>query len=152
MDEAILRSALKQVKHLTGLHGRWEMISAYPRVILDVAHNADGIREINKQLELMNFEHLHIVTGMVKDKDAEAVLKLLPVHARYYFTKASIPRALDEQVLMEEAKKHGLSGNAFPEVNEALNEAMLQAEHNDLILVCGSVFLIAEVKLPLSRN
>ena len=140
--------ALTQVKKLTGLHGRWEMIHSHPTIILDVAHNEDGIRELNKQLELTNHAQLHVIIGMVKDKDIEKVLMLLPKQARYYFTKAQIPRALSEQLLQQMATQHDLIGTCYEDVNEALVSAMAKAINNDLILVCGSVFLIGEVNLP----
>ncbi|TXT31940.1 MAG: dihydrofolate synthase / folylpolyglutamate synthase [Chitinophagaceae bacterium] len=149
LSNANIHTALQQVKKLTGLHGRWELVHKTPRLILDVGHNVDGIKEIKEQLELSNYKHLHIVIGMVKDKDIQAVLELLPNYASYYFTKAAIPRALDEITLMESAKSFGLKGNSYAEVNEAIKDAMNHAEIDDLILVCGSVFLIAEVNTGL---
>jgi len=83
---------------------------------------------------------------MVKDKDIQAVLQMLPITAKYYFTKASIPRALDEQELLNQAKAFGLKGTSYKEVNSAINAAKENADLSDLILVCGSVFVIAEVK------
>ncbi|NNV55842.1 bifunctional folylpolyglutamate synthase/dihydrofolate synthase [Limnovirga soli] len=134
-----------QTKQLTGLHGRWELINQHPTVILDVAHNVDGIKQITAQLELSNYHALHIVIGMVKDKEIDAVLALLPITAHYYFTKAQIPRALDEITLQEKAASYLLKGNAFADVNTALEAAITQAHKDDLILVCGSVFLVGEV-------
>ena len=119
---------------------------------MDVGHNVDGIKAINEQLELTNYRHLHIVIGMVKDKDIDAVLKLLPTHANYYFTKAQIPRALDEISLLESAMELGLKGQSFIEVNEAIKVAMDNAKIDDLILICGSVFLVAEVNTALFHN
>ncbi|TAH13167.1 MAG: bifunctional folylpolyglutamate synthase/dihydrofolate synthase [Sphingobacteriia bacterium] len=144
--------ALQSVKHLTGLHGRWEIIHHQPTVVMDVGHNADGIRAINQQLELSNYRHLHIVIGMVKDKDITAVLQLLPTHASYYFTKAQIPRAMDEIALQEAAFAYGLKGQSFIEVNDAIKEALFHAAPNDLILICGSVFLVGEVNTKLWSN
>jgi dihydrofolate synthase/folylpolyglutamate synthase len=119
---------------------------------MDVGHNVDGIRAINQQLELSNYQHLHIVFGMVKDKDISAVLQLLPIHASYYFTKATIPRAMDEIALQEAALAFGLNGHSFIEVNQAIKEALSNATPNDLILVCGSVFLVGEVNTKLWSN
>lgn len=141
-------SALKQVKKLTGLHGRWETIHHHPTVILDVAHNEDGMRQVVKQIELSDFRRLHVVIGMVKDKEIDKVLELLPKEADYYFTRAQIPRALHENVLLERAVEAGLSGDAYSDVNAALRAAMSNAEPNDMILVCGSVFIVGEVILP----
>ncbi len=142
-----VQSALKKVKHLTGLHGRWEKIKDDPTVILDVAHNADGMKQIAEQLELLSYRELHIILGMVKDKDVSTILSLLPKTANYYFTKAQIPRALDENDLAAIAKTVNLEGKIFPEVNAALKEALIHAHPDDLILVCGSVFLAGEVTL-----
>jgi dihydrofolate synthase / folylpolyglutamate synthase len=137
--------ALKHVKKLTGLHGRWEVIQHKPRIILDVAHNVDGIKQVLQQLEFETFDRLYIILGMVKDKEVDEVLKLLPHYANYYFTKAQIPRAMDEQELQQKAEVYGLKGKAFPEVNAALKDILTHAKKDDLILICGSVFLVAEV-------
>ena len=137
--------ALKQVKKLTGLHGRWDIIHQYPQVVLDVAHNEDGIRQLVNQIELADYRQLHIVFGMVKDKEIDKVLELLPKEAEYFFTKAQIPRALNENTLHQKAIAKGLRGDAYPEVNTALKSAMAKASKEDLILVCGSVFVVGEV-------
>jgi len=145
-DETI-KLALSKVKKITGLHGRWELIQQQPDIVLDVAHNADGIRQITEQLEISDYHHIHIVIGMVKDKDAEHVLALLPDTATYYFTNAQIPRALAAEELMHKAKKTGLNGTNFPNVNMAIDNAKQHATKNDLILVCGSVFVVGEVNI-----
>jgi dihydrofolate synthase/folylpolyglutamate synthase len=123
------------------------MIQQQPRVILDVGHNVDGIKAINEQLELMNFHHLHLILGMVKDKDISNVLSLLPKQATCYFTQADIPRALPAEQLKALAASAGLQGNSYPNVNKALEQAKVQAKENDLILICGSVFLVGEVNV-----
>jgi dihydrofolate synthase / folylpolyglutamate synthase len=146
ISEMDTQKALSAVKLLTGLHGRWEMIQQQPTVILDVGHNEDGVKAILQQLALCNFDHLHIITGMVKDKDVDTVLPLFPVHASYYFTQASIPRALPADDLMQKAMGHGLTGKAYADVNIALQAAKATATTNDLILVCGSVYLVGEVR------
>ena len=146
-DVATIQKALPQVKRLTGLHGRWEVIHHHPTVILDVGHNVDGMAEIKKQLELSNYHHLHIVIGMVKDKEIDKIVELLPKQATYYFTKAQIPRALDAESLQLKAESYGLKGNSFDEVNKALQNALSHAHKDDMILVCGSVFLVGEVTL-----
>ncbi len=145
IDEPIIQSALRQVKKLTGLHGRWELIHQHPPVILDVAHNEAGMQQVVEQLELADYHELHIVLGMVKDKAVDKVLALLPSSAHYYFTQASIPRALDARELQQQAAAAGLKGKTYPNVNSALKEAKAKAKENDLVLVCGSVFLVAEV-------
>jgi dihydrofolate synthase / folylpolyglutamate synthase len=145
-DEQV-QQALRQVKKLTGLHGRWEVIHDHPVVVLDVGHNEDGIKQITAQLELSDYQHLHIVIGLVKDKEIEKVLSLLPKEATYYFTRAQIPRALPENELAARAQALGLNGHAYDDVNTALQQAMNKATRHDLVLVCGSVFVVGEVKL-----
>lgn len=146
-----IRHGLNNVKHLTALHGRWELIHQHPAVVLDVGHNVDGIRQVIAQLGITNYHSLHIVTGMVKDKDIDKVLALLPKTAHYYFTQAQIPRALPVTELVAKAEILGLKGNAFPDVNAALTHTLAVAHKDDLILVCGSVFLVGEVNRSLFR-
>ncbi|WP_315814334.1 folylpolyglutamate synthase/dihydrofolate synthase family protein [Paraflavitalea speifideaquila] len=142
-----VQEALHQVKALTGLHGRWELIHRHPTVVLDVGHNEDGMRQIVSQIELTNYNHLHIVIGMVKDKEIEKVLQQLPREAAYYFTKAQIPRALPEDQLAAQAATHDLHGQAYGDVNTALKAALYKAHKDDLIIVCGSVFVVGEVAI-----
>lgn len=149
IDDKIINYGLKHTKRLTGLHGRWEIIHTSPTVVMDVAHNVDGIRQLVQQAELTEHHQLHIVIGMVKDKEIEKILALLPKSAVYYFTKAQIPRALPEDELMKIAEKINLEGDVFPEVNEALEFAVQHAHPDDLIIVCGSVFLVGEVNAPI---
>ncbi len=137
-----VQQALKQVKKLTGLHGRWETIHEHPAVVLDVAHNEDGIRQLTRQIELTDHEELLIVFGMVKDKEIDRVLELLPPQASYYFTRAQIPRALPEEELAERAREKGLKGAHYPTVMDALKAAMGHARPKDLVIVCGSVFIV----------
>jgi dihydrofolate synthase/folylpolyglutamate synthase len=145
IDEQSIHTALKQVKKLTGLHGRWDIIQHHPDVVLDVGHNEAGIRQIMEQIEVTDHHELHIILGMVKDKEPERVLNLLPSHAHYYFTQAQIPRAINAEELMKNASEYDLKGKHYPDVNTALKEAKAKAKPNDLILVCGSIFLVGEV-------
>lgn len=142
-----VHKALSHIKKLTGLHGRWEVLKDKPLLVLDVAHNEDGILQMVKQIELVGAQDVHIVMGMVKDKEIDRVLNLLPKTAHYYFTKAPIPRALDENILMQEAFKKGLLGKCFPLINDAVQNALVHAKENDLVLVCGSVFVVGEVNI-----
>ncbi|WP_276481318.1 bifunctional folylpolyglutamate synthase/dihydrofolate synthase [Paraflavitalea pollutisoli] len=142
-----VQAALQQVKQKTGLHGRWEVIHQHPAVILDVGHNEDGMRQILSQVELTHYDHLHMVIGMVKDKEIEKVLQQLPKEAHYYFTQAQIPRALPADELSAQAATHGLQGVAYSDVNTALKAALHKAQPRDLIVVCGSVFIVGEVVL-----
>ena len=151
LEEGKVRTALSLVKTLNHLHGRWEVINQKPLVILDVAHNIDGMRQLVDQISRSSFKELHIIFGMVKDKEIEKVLEILPAKATYYFTKAQIPRALPESELLAMAQKYNLRGTAFSEVNEALKAAMNKASDEDLILVCGSVFVVGEVALNLKK-
>ena len=139
---------LKGLLHVgknTGLMGRWECIQTNPRIVLDVAHNEHGIKALLEQLESLHYTQLHIVTGMVKDKDVNAVLNLLPKKAKYYFTQSHIPRALPAIELASQGNEFGLKGKQYENVNIALHDANKNAAANDLILVIGSVFLVAEV-------
>ncbi|MBA4197671.1 MAG: dihydrofolate synthase [Chitinophaga sp.] len=147
IDKSHVHQALQHTKKLTGLHGRWEVIHQHPTVVLDVAHNEDGMKQLVQQVELVNYHHLHIVIGMVKDKAIDNVLALLPKQATYYFTQAQIERALDAESLKEKARAFELNGNHYKNVNIALKEVVSKADKEDLILVCGSVFLIGEVEL-----
>lgn len=140
-----VKKALYNSKQLTGLHGRWEVIRREPAVVLDVAHNEDGLRQLVLQLKHTAYKNLHLVVGMVKDKAVDSVLPLLPAPARYYFSQASIPRALAAEELRQKAAAAGLEGAAYPNVNAALDAALAAAGEDDLVLVCGSIFLVAEV-------
>jgi dihydrofolate synthase/folylpolyglutamate synthase len=144
-SEDDIKHGLQKTKKITGLHGRWEIIHENPTIILDVGHNEDGIKQIIQQIELTKHHDLHIVIGMVKDKEIDTVLSLLPHSANYYFTQAHIPRALSAETLKEQAGKFNLKGKIVKDVNEAIREARSQAHKDDLILVCGSVFLVGEV-------
>jgi len=140
-----IEQGIAHAKKTTGLHGRWEVIQQSPVIVLDVAHNADGLKLVAEQLELTTYNKLHIVIGMVKDKDVAASLSLLPKYATYYFTKAKLPRALPETELALLAEGSGLTGQPFDTVSTALNAAKQHAHKDDLILVCGSVFVVGEV-------
>ena len=136
---------LANIRMLTGIRGRWEEIAYSPLTICDTAHNIDGVREVVQQIRQTPWKNLHMIWGMVTDKDADPILKSLPPEAGYYFTKADIPRALDEKELMVNAGLHGLKGKSFPNVQQALNAARDKAEPEDLIFIGGSSFLLAEV-------
>lgn len=137
--------ALMNVKKNTGLYGRWECIQENPKLVLDVAHNEPGMIELLEQLAGIHYQQLHIITGMVKDKDIDAVLNLLPIDATYYFTQSHIPRAFPANELSEKAAALNRKGDYFDDVNEAIVQANKNANPQDLILVIGSVFLVAEV-------
>ena len=144
ISDSALRSGLEKVVENTGLLGRWQVIGANPRIICDTGHNEGGFREIVAQIKQTPYKTLHFVIGMVNDKDIAGVLRLLPRDAIYYFTKASIPRALDEKKLMQIASFFKLEGNTYPSVAEALAAARLNALPEDMIFVGGSTFIVAE--------
>jgi len=145
INETDIKNGLQHTKKRTGLHGRWDIIQRDPLLVLDVGHNEDGVKQIAEQVEITDHENLHIVIGLVKDKEVDKVLSLLPRQAIYYFTKAQIPRALPEDQLAAKGLAIGLSGNHYADVNTALKTALVNARKKDLILVCGSVFVVGEV-------
>ena len=145
MPQSKISFALKKVKQLTGLRGRWEIISKHPLTICDTAHNVDGMKEVLKQLKTIKYSQIHFVLGMVNDKDVSGILKLLPRKAEYYFCKANIPRGLNVDELAQHAATFGLSGKTFSSVKKALLAAQKVAVKNDLVFVGGSTFTVAEV-------
>lgn len=140
-----VKTALKEVKWLTGLMGRWQTLGTRPMVICDTGHNEDGIREVLKNIEAISFEKLHMVIGMVKDKDITGILKLLPEDATYYFCQPKLARAKPVEDLQMEANALGLRGKAYSTVREALKAAKNNAGDKDLIFIGGSTFVVAEV-------
>lgn len=143
-EEAIARG-FRNVIANTGLMGRWQTLSHQPLTIVDVAHNADGLRVVRAMLERTPHRQLHVVFGSVNDKDIGRALAELPREALYYFCKADIPRGLDAQALLGRAAQHELNGEAYASVSEALKAARVAASEDDLILVTGSFFVVAEV-------
>jgi dihydrofolate synthase/folylpolyglutamate synthase len=130
----------------TGLLGRWQCIGERPLIICDTAHNKEGISPILKQLEsISKGKKLHIVWGMVSDKDHAPILQMLPKDATYYFCRPDIPRGLDATSLLEMAQQFSLSGSAFTSVNEAMHAAKSIAMADDIVFIGGSTFVVAEV-------
>ena len=146
IPEAAIHQALENVKQLTGMRGRWDVVQTQPSVIHDVAHNVDGIKQILYQLETTHAAAgLHFVLGFVKDKDVDHMLNFFPTDAHYYFTNAHIPRALPHATLKEMASQKKLHGESFDDVNTALTVAKATASAKDVIIVCGSFFIISEI-------
>ena len=137
-------AALKNVKAQTGLMGRWQILKNKPLVIADTGHNEAGIKEVIKNIKNTKHEKLHFVLGMVNDKEVDKILQLLPKKAIYYFCKASIPRALDETLLKENAQQFNLKGNCYANVQNALFAALQIASTKDLIFIGGSTFTVAD--------
>ncbi|MBO7624754.1 MAG: bifunctional folylpolyglutamate synthase/dihydrofolate synthase [Bacteroidales bacterium] len=129
----------------TGLQGRWQQLRVRPRCIADTGHNEAGIRYVVEQLKTMSYKKLHIVLGVVADKDLERILPLFPTNAVYYFTRARIPRALPAEELQAKAAEYGLKGKVYPSVKNAYRSAVANAESRDLVFVGGSTFVVAEV-------
>jgi len=140
-----LYSALKNVKDLTGLMGRWQILSKNPLIVSDTGHNIAGITEVVQNINTTPHKKLHVVIGMVKDKDINGVLNLLPPTALYYFCQPQLERALSAQELATEAEKHGLKGSVFSTVELAINAAKENANADDLIYIGGSTFVVAEI-------
>lgn len=145
ITEAHIRQGLQSVKSSTGLMGRWQKLSDNPLTYADTGHNLNGIQEVLKQISLTPHNQLHIVWGMVKDKDITKVLGLLPQKAHYYFCNAQLPRALPAAEMQQQATAFGLQGNHYSTVAEALKAAQTTAQQGDLVFVGGSTFVVAEV-------
>jgi len=145
ISEEAVYDGLENIKKYTGLKGRWQILGRNPRIVCDTGHNEAGIKEITEQIKAIAYKNLLMVIGVVNDKNIDKILSLLPQNAKYYFTKASIPRALDENILMQEAKKHKLIGKRYNKVFDALKAAKKDAKENDFIFVGGSTFVVAEV-------
>jgi dihydrofolate synthase / folylpolyglutamate synthase len=143
-DEHLL-NGLANAKRMTGLMGRWQVLGYNPLIVADTAHNAEGITEVVKQIKQTAFERLHIVIGVVSDKDAGKMLSLLPGSAEYYFTRADIPRAMEEKELARIAGQFNLKGNVYSTVAKAFNAAQNNAGARDMIFVGGSTFVVAEI-------
>lgn len=142
-DEAIT-SAIANTKGLTGLRGRWDILSEHPLIICDTGHNVAGIKEVMENINATPHYQLHIVIGMLKDKDITTVLQLLPASATYYFCQPDLERAMSAEELSGQAKAFNLKGNIFGSVAEAIGNAKANADPNDLIFIGGSTFVVAE--------
>lgn len=145
IDEDHIIEGLKHVVRNTGLLGRWQLLDTQPLTICDTAHNKEGLTYVMRQLAEQHFEELHIVLGVVNDKNLDAILPLFPKKAIYYFCKPNIPRGLGAQQLQKEAGAFGLLGLTYTSVNHALLSAQDAANQDDLIFIGGSTFVVAEV-------
>lgn len=145
ISAAAITKGLKQVKPSTYFIGRWMVMSKNPLVIFDSAHNEGGIHELTTQLRKLEFERLHFVYGTVSDKDITHILSLLPKKATYYFCKPDIPRGKDAAELQQEAIAQKLKGDVYPSVKKAYKAALADSKKNDLVVVSGSIFVVAEL-------
>ena len=145
IDETNIKNGFRNVCHLTGLMGRWQKLEENPTIICDTGHNIGGMKYIVEQLSRMKYDKLHIIIGMVNDKDINGVISLLPKNAKYYFTQASVKRALPAEQVKKIANNHGLKGEAYSSVEKALTIAKNNAKENDLIFIGGSTFIVADL-------
>ena len=143
-QEAVLKG-LRNVVENTGIMGRWQVMGRRPLVVADMAHNEEGIKEVIGQLTNYTYRRLHVVLGMMQDKDHEKILRFLPGQARYYFTRASIPRSMDAEELASLARKTGLTGEVYQRVAEAMDAVLGAASEDDMILITGSTFVVADL-------
>ena len=145
IDEATIKKGFLNVVKNTGLQGRWQQLQDNPKVICDTAHNPHGLKIVLNQLQKESYATLHIILGVVNDKDLNAILPLFPKDAIYYFCKPAIPRGLDAILLQKEAERQELKGEVYNSVSNAYQTALKRAATNDLIFVGGSTFVVAEI-------
>ncbi|PZP50614.1 MAG: dihydrofolate synthase [Pseudopedobacter saltans] len=141
-----IQKAASNVKRLTHLHGRWDVLDRNPYLIADVGHNKDGMVEIVRSLHNISYNNLYIICGFVKDKDVSTALSILPNAAKYIYTQAHIPRAMPVEELATIGEQCNRKGHLCEDVNEAIAFAKIKASKDDLILVCGSFFVISEIE------
>jgi dihydrofolate synthase/folylpolyglutamate synthase len=145
ISEPEILDGFARVSESTGIAGRWQTVGYNPRSICDTAHNADGIAVVVNQIKQIPWKRLHVVWGMVVDKDIDSILPLLPRDATYYFTSSSVPRSMDATELSERAAVYGLRGAAFPGVKMAYRAALEAAGSDDMIFTGGSTFVVADL-------
>lgn len=143
ISETALEKGMKNAASSTGLIGRWQWVT--PRLLCDTAHNAAGLAYVLKRLSELEYTYLHIVLGVVSDKDLTEILPLFPKSAIYYFVAPSIKRALAADNLQQQAQSYGLIGNTFSSVLKGLEAAKHASKSKDLIFVGGSTFTVAEI-------
>jgi dihydrofolate synthase/folylpolyglutamate synthase len=151
IPEKSVYAGIRKVIMNTGLAGRWQIIQNKPLVVCDTAHNADGLKLVLRQIAETPFSKLHMIIGFVSDKDVHEILKLMPHKAEYYFTRLSVPRTMDENVVADLAVHYGINGKTFGNVRESYLAARERAEDGDLIVITGSNFLVGdflEMTLP----
>ncbi|MBQ8674150.1 MAG: bifunctional folylpolyglutamate synthase/dihydrofolate synthase [Bacteroides sp.] len=145
LEERDIREGFAHVCELTGLQGRWQKLQEGPTLVCDTGHNVGGITYVAEQLRQQPCRQLHIVVGMVNDKDIRGVLALLPKKAVYYFTRASVKRALPEEEVKRLAGEAGLQGECYPDVPSAVKAAQEKSLPEDFIFVGGSSFIVADL-------
>ena len=143
-EQAIAQGFLNVVTN-TGLQGRWQQLGTDPKIIADTAHNSDGLAEVMQQLNEETFTALHLVIGVVNDKDLDGILPLFPKNAHYYFCKPDLPRGLAAETLAAKAAQYGLIGQVYNSVSTAYAAARANAAITDFIYIGGSTFVVAEI-------
>lgn len=143
--ETDIKSGLLNVTKNTGLEGRWQQLGESPKIICDTAHNKNGLEIVIKQIQKEKFDTLHLILGVVNDKDLDEILPLFPKNAIYYFCKPNIPRGLDAQILKEKAAHFNLKGKVYNSVSESYHQALQNASKSDFIYLGGSNFVVAEI-------
>ncbi len=145
VSETSIKNGFLNVVKNTGLLGRWQQLKENPKVICDTAHNSHGLKIVLNQIQKEEFKQLHMVLGVVNDKDLDEILPLFPKNVKYYFCKPDIPRGLEADILKEKAAEFNLIGNSYNSVSDAYKDALKNAEKNDFIYIGGSTFVVAEV-------
>jgi dihydrofolate synthase/folylpolyglutamate synthase len=145
ITEDDIKNGLLNVKRNTGFMGRWQQINDKPVAVCDTAHNAHGLKVVMQQLLQQPFKKLHIVFGVVNDKDLTDILPLMPKVAEYYFCRPDVPRGLDAGVLQQKASEQDLKGNVYNSVSVAYQAALSNASADDFIYIGGSTFVVAEI-------
>jgi dihydrofolate synthase/folylpolyglutamate synthase len=145
VDREVVLKGIENTVRNTGLMGRWQVLAEKPLTICDTGHNREGLEHVMRQLLALPSSNLHIVVGFVNDKDLSSVLPLFPESATYYFTRAGVQRALDQDLLRQEAERFGLKGKSYPDVASAFSAARAAASAEDIVFVGGSTFVVAEI-------
>lgn len=145
INQSEIEAGLLHVVKNTGLQGRWQQLVDFPKTICDTAHNKEGLKIVLNQIQKENFDQLHVVLGVVNDKDLDEILPLFPKKGIYYFCKPNISRGLDTSILAEKGKVFGLIGELYDSVSEAYTQAKQKAKKTDFIFVGGSTFVVAEI-------
>ena len=145
IDESHITKGFKNVIQNTGLLGRWQILDKAPFTVCDTAHNSHGLKIVLNQIQKHSFETLHVVLGVVNDKDLDSILPLFPKNAKYYFCKPNVPRGLGAEILKQKASDFGLLGKVFDSVSEAYVNAKDMASKSDFIYIGGSTFVVAEI-------
>ncbi len=147
INDKMIYAGIRNVIRNTSLAGRWQVMGEHPLMVCDTAHNADGLTQVLNQVRETTFRQLHMIVGFVNDKDTGAIMSMLPSDAIYYFTRLSVPRTLYETELMERAAAAGIKGNPYGNISDALKDCLAVAQPDDLVLITGSNFLVADYLL-----